>query len=108
MILSNLTGMHDDGLLARKMRGCPRNVAPLPALGDQRGTGYYRPGPPDGTTPGTLYFNMSMLDTRPIPTLETLTLHEGIPGHHFQVALAMELEGMPFIRKMGKDKKICL
>ncbi|RYG28602.1 MAG: DUF885 domain-containing protein, partial [Burkholderiales bacterium] len=59
----------------------PFEVRPLPALGDQRGTGYYSAGPPDGKSPGILFFNMSMLNTRPIPTLETLTLHEGIPGH---------------------------
>ncbi len=79
----------------------PFEVRPLPALGDQRGTGYYRPGPPDGTTPGVLFFNMSMLDTRPIPTLETLTLHEGIPGHHFQITLARENEALPPLLRYG-------
>lgn len=79
----------------------PFQVRPLPALGDQRGTGYYRPGPPDGTTPGVLFFNMSMLDTRPIPTLETLTLHEGIPGHHFQITLARENEALPPLLRYG-------
>jgi uncharacterized protein (DUF885 family) len=79
----------------------PFMVAPLPALGDQRGTGYYRPGPPDGKTPGVLFFNMSMLNTRPIPTLETLTLHEGIPGHHFQITLARENEALPSLLRYG-------
>jgi len=73
----------------------PFEVRPLPALGGQRGTGYYRPGPPDGVSPGILYFNMAMLGTRPIPTLETLTLHEGIPGHHFQINLARENAKLP-------------
>ncbi|RYD60066.1 MAG: DUF885 domain-containing protein [Sphingomonadales bacterium] len=75
----------------------PFEVRPLPALGDQRGTGYYRPGEPDGVSPGILFFNMSMLSTRPIPTLETLTLHEGIPGHHFQLTLARENTALPAI-----------
>jgi uncharacterized protein (DUF885 family) len=79
----------------------PFQVGPLPALGDQRGTGYYRPGPPDGKTPGTLFFNMSMLNTRPIPTLETLTLHEGIPGHHFQITLARENTALPPLLRYG-------
>ena len=79
----------------------PFSVQPLPALGDQRGTGYYRPGPPDGVTPGVLYFNMSMLSTRPIPTLETLTLHEGIPGHHFQITQARERANLPPILRFG-------
>ncbi|WP_235302888.1 DUF885 domain-containing protein [Sphingopyxis sp. MWB1] len=80
----------------------PFEVRPLPALGDQRGTGYYRPGPPDGVSPGILFFNMSMLDTRPIPTLETLTLHEGIPGHHFQLTLAIENEDLPDLLRHGQ------
>ena len=81
-------------LFARKPRS-PFAVRPLPALGAQRGTGYYRPGPPDGTSPGVLWFNMAMLDTRPIPTLETLTLHEGIPGHHYQINLVLEDPTLP-------------
>lgn len=80
----------------------PFEVRPLPALGDQRGTGYYRPGPPDGVSPGVLYFNMSMLGTRPIPTLETLTLHEGIPGHHFQLTLAIENDKLPPLLRHGQ------
>jgi uncharacterized protein (DUF885 family) len=81
----------------------PFQVAPLPALGDQRGTGYYRPGPADGKTPGTLFFNMSMLGSRPIPTLETLTLHEGIPGHHFQITLARENGALPPLLRYGSN-----
>jgi uncharacterized protein (DUF885 family) len=79
----------------------PFEVRPLPAMGEARGTGYYRLGPPDGVSPGVLYFNMSMLSTRPIPTLETLTLHEGIPGHHFQGSLAEENTKLPDILRFG-------
>lgn len=81
----------------------PFRVARLPALGGQRGTGYYKPGPPDGVSPGTLYFNMAMLDTRPIPTLETLTLHEGIPGHHFQINLVREDDRLPPMLRNGSS-----
>jgi uncharacterized protein (DUF885 family) len=81
----------------------PFEVRPLPALGEARGTGYYSLGPPDGKSPGVLYFNMSMLSTRPIPTLETLTLHEGIPGHHFQGSLAQENTALPDILRSGGD-----
>ncbi|MHC9419721.1 DUF885 domain-containing protein [Sphingomonas citri] len=80
----------------------PFAVRPLPALGEQRGTGYYRPGEPDGMSPGILYFNMAMLSTRPIPTLETLTLHEGIPGHHFQLTLARENLALPPLLRFGE------
>jgi uncharacterized protein (DUF885 family) len=81
----------------------PFEVRPLPALGDQRGTGYYRAGEPDGVSPGILFFNMSMLSTRPIPTLETLTLHEGIPGHHFQITLARENTSLPTLLRYGSS-----
>lgn len=81
----------------------PFRVASLPALGDQRGTGYYRPGAGDGVSPGTLYFNMAMRGTRPIPTLETLTLHEGIPGHHFQITLVRENEALPLLLRYGSN-----
>lgn len=89
-------------LFARRPKA-PFSVQPLPALGAQRGTGYYRPGPPDGRTPGVLFFNMAMLGTRPIPTLETLTLHEGIPGHHFQITLARENEKLPLLLRFSDE-----
>jgi len=87
--------------LFHRRPSAPFKVAPLPALGGQRGTGYYRAGPPDGVSPGILFFNMAMLDTRPIPTLETLTLHEGIPGHHYQVTLVNEDKTLPQVLKRG-------
>jgi uncharacterized protein (DUF885 family) len=87
-------------LFARRPRA-PFSVRALPAIGNQRGTGYYKPGPPDGVTPGVLWFNMAMLNTRPIPTLETLTLHEGIPGHHYQITLALEDPTLPPILRFG-------
>jgi uncharacterized protein (DUF885 family) len=87
-------------LFARRPRA-PFSVRALPAIGNQRGTGYYKPGPPDGVTPGVLFFNMAMLDTRPIPTLETLTLHEGIPGHHYQITLVLEDASLPPILRFG-------
>ena len=87
--------------LFHRRPSAPFKVAPLPALGGQRGTGYYRAGPPDGVSPGILFFNMAMLDTRPIPTLETLTLHEGIPGHHFQINLVNEDKALPEVLKQG-------
>jgi uncharacterized protein (DUF885 family) len=88
--------------LFRKTPAAPFEVRPLPALGDQRGTGYYRPGPPDASGPGILFFNMSMLNTRPIPTLETLTLHEGLPGHHFQLSLVQEDTSLPPLLRFGQ------
>ena len=82
----------------------PFEVRALPSLGAARGTGYYSLGPADGSAPGVLYFNMAMLGTRPIPTLETLTLHEGIPGHHFQGSLAQENTALPAILRSGQGE----
>ena len=81
----------------------PFEVRALPTLGAQRGTGYYRPGPANGSSAGILFFNMAMLSTRPIPTMETLTLHEGIPGHHFQINLARENERLPPLLRFGSS-----
>jgi uncharacterized protein (DUF885 family) len=81
----------------------PFEVRALPSLGETRGTGYYTLGPADGSGPGVLYFNMSMLDTRPIPTLETLALHEGVPGHHFQGSLVQENTRLPDMLRFGGD-----
>ena len=87
-------------LFARRPKA-PFAVRALPAIGGQRGTGYYRPGPPDGKTEGVLWFNMAMLKTRPIPTLETLTIHEGIPGHHYQITLVLEDARLPDNLRFG-------
>ncbi len=89
-------------LFSRRPRA-PFEVRGLPAVGGQRGTGYYSAGPADGSGPGILYFNMDMLGTRPIPTLETLTLHEGIPGHHYQISLVQEDASLPPILRFGRS-----
>jgi uncharacterized protein (DUF885 family) len=53
----------------------------------------------DGSRPGTFFANLR--DTSETPTwgMKTLAYHEGIPGHHFQIATARGLEGLPFIRQ---------
>ena len=60
---------------------------------------YYNPAAMDGSRPGTFYANLR--DTSEMPTwgMKTLSYHEGIPGHHFQIATARELKGLPFIRQ---------
>jgi uncharacterized protein (DUF885 family) len=60
---------------------------------------YYNPAAMDGSRPGTFFANLR--DTSEIPTwgMKTLAYHEGIPGHHFQIATARELKGLPFIRQ---------
>jgi len=62
---------------------------------------YYNPAAMDGSRPGTFYANLR--DTAETPTwgMKTLAAHEGIPGHHFQIATAMGLEGLPLIRQQS-------
>jgi uncharacterized protein (DUF885 family) len=61
---------------------------------------YYDSPPFDGSKPGTFYINLR--DVKEIPSfgMRTLAYHEAIPGHHFQIAVAQELEGVPFFRKV--------
>ena len=59
---------------------------------------FYMPSSGDGKTAGTYFVGTSNLKGQPLYTLEALTLHEGVPGHHFQTALAMEL-GLPEFRR---------
>jgi uncharacterized protein (DUF885 family) len=54
----------------------------------------------DGTTPGTYFVGTASLDSQPLYTLEALTLHESVPGHHLQSALAMELDVPEFRRTL--------
>ena len=62
--------------------------------------GYYQNASLDGKRPGTYYINLR--DTAEVPswTLPTLTYHEAIPGHHFQISIAQETD-LPLIRRIG-------
>lgn len=60
---------------------------------------YYRQPAADGTRPGRYYINTSAPETRPRYEAEVLAYHESIPGHHLQIAIAQELEGLPEFRK---------
>jgi uncharacterized protein (DUF885 family) len=62
---------------------------------------YYSPGSPDGRRPGFVYLNSFDLPSRPTYTAEVLFSHEGIPGHHLQLSLAMENENLPEFRRFG-------
>ncbi|QHL91784.1 DUF885 family protein [Sphingomonas changnyeongensis] len=63
--------------------------------------GSYEPGSPDGSRPGIFYFNAYDLPSRSVVGMETLYLHEGAPGHHFQIALAQENEALPAFMRFG-------
>ena len=65
------------------------------------GTAFYQRPAPDGSRPGTYYANLFDTANMPKYKLEALAYHEGIPGHHMQLALAQQLEGIPKFRKLG-------
>jgi hypothetical protein len=69
----------------------------LPAAASAGGS--YESGSPDGTRPGIFYVNTNDLKAQPIFGMETLSLHEASPGHHFQVSIAQELTGLPRFRR---------
>ena len=65
--------------------------------------GQYYPPNDDGTRPGIFYVNTYDLPTRKSWDAESLYLHEAIPGHHFQIALQIELDDMPDFRRWGGE-----
>jgi uncharacterized protein (DUF885 family) len=63
--------------------------------------GSYEQGTPDGSRPGTFYFNAYDLPSRSTWEETTLFMHEGEPGHHFQISLAQENEALPAFIRFG-------
>jgi uncharacterized protein (DUF885 family) len=63
--------------------------------------GSYEQGTPDGKRPGVFYFNAYDLPSRTTPGMTTLYLHEGAPGHHFQISLAQENAALPSFLRFG-------
>ncbi|RTR34602.1 DUF885 domain-containing protein [Shewanella atlantica] len=65
------------------------------------GKAFYNQPTPDGSRPGTYYANLYDMEAMPKYQMEALAYHEGTPGHHMQIAIAQELEGVPKFRKFG-------
>lgn len=84
------------GLLPR----LPYGVIPIPAYAEKsQTTAYYQPGSLKGGRPGYYYANTYDLKSRPKWEMEALSLHEAVPGHHLQIALAQEMENLPEFQK---------
>ena len=62
---------------------------------------HYYPSTPDGSRPGVYYAHLSDMNAMPKPELEVIAYHEGLPGHHMQIAIAQELQGVPEFRKQA-------
>ena len=71
-------------------------IEPYPAYREQfEAGGSYNQGSPDGTRPGVFFYNTYDLPSRFLSGITTLYLHEGAPGHHFQISLAQEDKSLP-------------
>ena len=80
----------------------PLEVRPEPAYKEKTSAGgEYSSGTPDGSRPGIFYYNAYDLPSRTTWGYETLFLHEGIPGHHFQISLAQENTSLPAFQRFG-------
>eukprot|EP00927_Polykrikos_kofoidii_P022347 TRINITY_DN20897_c0_g1_i1.p1 TRINITY_DN20897_c0_g1~~TRINITY_DN20897_c0_g1_i1.p1 ORF type:complete len:616 (+),score=119.60 TRINITY_DN20897_c0_g1_i1:60-1850(+) len=66
---------------------------------------YYYAGTADGTRPGRFYVNVSRLNERPKYEMVALALHEGVPGHHLQGAIALETEELPDFLRYIEDRR---
>ena len=94
-----------DGLLPKFFGTLPRQpygVAPVPDdIAPFYTTGRYVPAPQPTGFAGTYWVNTHALPSRALYTLPALTLHEAVPGHHLQIALAAEQAGQPAFRRHG-------
>ena len=94
-----------DGLLPKYFGRLPRQpygVAPVPAeIAPYYTTGRYAPAARPQGFAGMYWVNTHALPARALYTLPALTLHEAVPGHHLQIALAGELDAQPAFRRFG-------
>jgi uncharacterized protein (DUF885 family) len=94
-----------DGELPKLFGKLPRTPYGIRAIPDfiapRTTTAYYQPPRGDGRLAGFYYVNTYNLKSRPLYEIEALSLHEAVPGHHIQIALQQELEGLPPLRRFA-------
>src|SRR5687768_9086980 len=85
-----------------KLPQLPYGVIPIPSYAEKsQTTAYYDSGMLEAGRPGYYYVNTYDLKSRPKWEMEALTLHEAVPGHHLQIALAQEMSNVPKFRRFG-------
>ena len=77
-------------------------VMPVKEFSEKEAAGAsYNQGTPDGSRPGHIMVNTGDYENRLTLSIETTTLHEGVPGHHMQISIAQELTDLPPFRQQG-------
>jgi uncharacterized protein (DUF885 family) len=78
----------------------PLEVVPVPDyIAKTTPPAYYEAGTPDGSRPGRMFVDLYNATERNLYSVESIAYHEGIPGHHLQISIAQELQGVPEFRK---------
>lgn len=88
--------------LFNRLPKAPLTVEAVPAFMEKdQAPAYYEQGTPDGSRPGTVFVNTYDFEHRSLANVESVSYHEGLPGHHLQISIAQELTGLPTFRKYG-------